>query len=304
VFSGFPYAAPTQQPPHTRAIPITLATQGTVYSEVCNPIPAPGSLIVDYRALGRWYRLQDDGTGQLSDGSGTTTIGSGSISYVDGSLLLTLGALPDVGSSLLLSWASPAHYERLSVSSPALAGPAMRGTIVVSVLGRTLAPGSVSVTWGAGLTATANALGYITGGAAGFINHQTGEWMLTPTAMPAPNTVFQWAYSEITPSASSPQILTGSISGTDLVLSAVGGGNLMPGSVSLSFGSWTLGTLRQVTVYDDGNGNLLSGNYRPNGVSFVCGTINYTTGDAVIHRDTYTTTSAIPANTMLYAGRG
>ncbi len=283
----FSPAAPVQQPPHTRAIPITLATQGTVYSEVCNPIPAPGSLIVDYRALGRWYHLQDDGTGQLSDGSGTTTVGSGSISYVDGALVLTLGALPDVGSSILLSWASPAHYQRLSVSTPTLNPPKITGTLAATAPENALVPGSISVTWGASLTATDDGHGAFTGSATGAINYATREYILTPTALPAPNTVFQWAYNEAAPNSSSPAILTGTVSGTQLLLSAVAGGNLKPGSVQITAQIGYPGGLTTTTVFaDDGNGNLqaVSGAnfYVKNYPAAPAGTVNYTTGDVAI----------------------
>lgn len=285
-------AASVQQPPHTRAIAITLATQGTVYSEVCNPIPAPGSLIVDYRSLGRWYRLRDDGTGVLADADGNTAIGSGSISYVDGSLVLTLGALPDVGSSLLLAWAAPAHYERLSVSSPTIDPPNLAGTLAVSTPDKTIVPGSFSATWGAGVTATDNGLGGITGAATGSINYATRAYVLRPTALPAPNTVVQFAYSEAAPNATSPATLTATNSGGVLTLSAIGGGNLRPGSVRLTV---QLGS-GPVDVTDDGNGNLhyasaaqtqAGGGFPPPISAFttvnLTGTINYATGNATLN---------------------
>ncbi|CQR43724.1 putative Curculin-like (Mannose-binding) lectin protein [Thiomonas sp. CB3] len=274
VFSGAAYAAQVQHPPHTRAIPITLATQGTVYSEVCNPIPAPGSLIVDYRALGRWYRLQDDGIGQLSDGSGTTTVGSGSISYVDGALVLTLGALPDVGSSLLLSWASPAHYERLSVSTPAILPPKLTGTLAATAIDNAVVPGSFTATWGAGLTVTDDSHGNLTGSGTGTINYLTRQYTLTPTALPAPNTVVQWSYQTVAPNALSPSIVTGTVNGKVMSISALGGGNLKPGSVQITVSvSAGGGIARNVLFADDGNGNL---------VGSAGGTINYTTGDCAL----------------------
>lgn len=285
---GYIPAAPVQQPPHTRAIAITLATQGTVYSEVCNPIPAPGSLMVDYRALGRWYRLQDDGTGKLADLDGNTAIGSGSISYIDGSLVVTLGALPDVGSSLLLSWASPAHYERLSVSTPTIDPPKITGTLAADAADNAIVPGSVSVTWGAGLTCTDDSHGNLTGSGTGSINYLTRKVVLRPTVLPAPATIVQWSYQTVAPNTLSPQTLTGTPSGTELLLSAIGGGNLKPGSLQITLQIGYPNNLTTTTNFvDDGNGNLqaVASN---NGITKAypanpAGTINYTTGDAVVY---------------------
>jgi hypothetical protein len=255
---------------------------------VCNPIPAPGSLIVDYRALGRWYRLQDDGTGQLSDGSGTTTVGSGSISYVDGALVLTIGALPDVGSSLLLSWASPAHYERLSVSTPIVNPPKIITTLTAATIDDAIVPGSLSGTWGVGLTVTDDGHGNLTGSGTGSINYLTRKVVLSPAALPAPNTVVQWSYQTVAPSASSPQTITGTASGSNLLLPAIGGGNLKPGSVQITAQIGYPDNVTTLTVFaDDGNGNLrpVSGanKYTKNYPVNPAGTINYVTGDATLY---------------------
>lgn len=50
VYVTYTPAAQVSQPAHTKAIPITLATRGSVYSVPLLPIPAPGTLIVDYHA--------------------------------------------------------------------------------------------------------------------------------------------------------------------------------------------------------------------------------------------------------------
>lgn len=101
-------ASPVSHPAHTRQIPITLGTRGAVYAETLNPLPAPGTLIVDFRALGRWYRLRDNGNGELV--ANDPSEGTGSAAYDTGALVITLGALPDVGSAVLISWGTPAHY--------------------------------------------------------------------------------------------------------------------------------------------------------------------------------------------------
>lgn len=101
-------AAPSAQPNHTYAREVTLATRGTVYSELLDPPPAPGTLIVDFRALGKWYRLRDDGAGVLAGEE--PSIGTGTIDYASGAVLATLGAQPDNETSILYAWGSTLHY--------------------------------------------------------------------------------------------------------------------------------------------------------------------------------------------------
>ena len=94
---------------HSKAIPINLATRGTVHALVLNPLPAPGTTTVHYRALGRWYTLRDRGDGELRGDD--PAYGTGMVDFVTGSAPVTLGALPDVGSSIIVQWGSPVHYE-------------------------------------------------------------------------------------------------------------------------------------------------------------------------------------------------
>lgn len=102
-------AAEVGQAAHTDATPITLATRGTVYTGVMLPLPAPGAASLSFRALGRWYTLRDRGDGVLA---GTDDAqGAGTVDYATGAYTTTLGALPDVGSSIVRSWGSPVHYE-------------------------------------------------------------------------------------------------------------------------------------------------------------------------------------------------
>lgn len=103
------HAVPTSQPSHTAQIAVTLATRGSLYTLTMSPAPAPGTAVVDYRALGKWYRLRDeDGNGTLRGSD--TAYGTGTIDYATGAVVVTLGALPDVDSSVLFAWGSPVHY--------------------------------------------------------------------------------------------------------------------------------------------------------------------------------------------------
>ncbi|WP_320152561.1 hypothetical protein [uncultured Tolumonas sp.] len=89
----------------TMLIPITESSRGYSYTATLKPIPDPSTLTVSFMAQGKWYDLTDNGKGVLTGAD--STYGSGSISFTTGSLILTLGALPDTGSSILFAWGSP-----------------------------------------------------------------------------------------------------------------------------------------------------------------------------------------------------
>ena len=58
-------------------------------------------------AQGNWYVLSDNGAGAVSGSD--PSFGAGTVSYITGAAQVTLGALPDVGSQIMLAWATPAH---------------------------------------------------------------------------------------------------------------------------------------------------------------------------------------------------
>jgi len=164
-------AARVSQAAHTKDIPVTLATRGTVYSVPLLPIPAPGTLIVEYRAQGKWYRLRDAGIGELAGDD--PAYGTGNVDYVGGGATVTLGALPDVGSSVLFSWGSPTHFQVLA------AQPDTGFEIVLAPA--PVKPSTVEISWLEGVvpkTATDNGSGLITGDATGTIVYQTGALKL------------------------------------------------------------------------------------------------------------------------------
>lgn len=90
----------------TAAILVTQENQGTVFIMNVAPVPTGQDLYIDYRSNGRWYRIfaNPDGTiGQTSEiGAGTVNNnGDGSAS-----ITVTLGALPDIDTTIIFSWGS------------------------------------------------------------------------------------------------------------------------------------------------------------------------------------------------------
>jgi hypothetical protein len=112
--------------------------RGFVYVFDCEPIPAVGSLKVDFLVSGKWYSLWDRGSGELrgSDNS----IGVGTISYVTGSVSLTLGSMPDAGSDILLFWSENVTYKSIAGYTEAF-----RYEFNLEHLG--IAPNSFSISW-------------------------------------------------------------------------------------------------------------------------------------------------------------
>lgn len=180
---------------HTLDIPVTLGTRGTVYTPVLSPLPAPGALIVDFRALGRWYRLRDNGAGQLV--ANDPSEGTGSVDYVTGAVIVTLGALPDVGSSVIVSWGSPAHYAiRAGVSTDAETALRLDYTMGHAPI----VPGSVTISYPVGGNSRnvtdPGANGNLTGtGVSGTIDYATGAVTLLFTAPPDRAAVIGNAYT-------------------------------------------------------------------------------------------------------------
>ncbi|MBL8444795.1 MAG: hypothetical protein JNK52_12175 [Zoogloeaceae bacterium] len=155
---------------------ITAENRGYNYTAILKPLPAPGSVRVVYRAQGNTYSITDTGAGTL-EGSG-----GGSVSYITGSMVVTLEALPDVGSAVVIYYGPNRAYTNRS-GSVGFRPPAVRFTLEHP----NIDPGTFTVGWSSGgnaKEATDNGFGVITGDADGVIVYATGEVWMQPTAFP------------------------------------------------------------------------------------------------------------------------
>lgn len=84
---------------------VTLQTRSLTWVFQPRPVPAPGTLIVEYRALGRWATLRDLGDGVLA-GDGT-----GQIDFATGTITVSLAGLPDVGTEIIYSWGDDQSFD-------------------------------------------------------------------------------------------------------------------------------------------------------------------------------------------------
>lgn len=252
------------------SVPITLSTRGYNYVSTLAPVPAPGNLVVDYLSGNRWYRLRDLGNGTLAGSS--ASIGAGSINYATGALLVTLGALPDVGSDIIVGWSTgPEALQRAGDAN--ITPPDVVVQIAVGA-NESIVPGSVAITWASGgaKSATANAAGVVSGDATGVVVHATGELRFRPASLPASNTTYTISFER-------------SLRQDQAISAAVGAGNVLtftltapvrPGSVRIS-GVAVLpgGVVYPVSVVDNGSGALT-------GDCATGSTINYSSGQVSI----------------------
>lgn len=265
----------------TDEIAVTQNNQGMVWLAQLEPLPAPGTVVVDYRALGRWYRLTDNGRGQLVGKPGQ---GSGTINYMTGSLVLTTGALPDLDSSIISAWGT-------SIIAEARAGdtnikpPALR-----FLLGHEGAiPGTVRLTvrvGGADVSVTDDGVGglLIAGQLRGTVVYATGECLLQLETLPDANSQVAVNYDWAEAFHAAPQPVP---DGNGLVSFTLPQGPVKPGSVMLD---WVITVMRdaydlasapqpmRVIAKDNGNGNLVAVSVGDTVATTALGSINYSTG--------------------------
>lgn len=286
---GFSYrpAAAVSKAAHTEATPVTLSNRGYVYTRTLRPIPAAGSLSVSFRAQGRWYTLQDDGSGALR---GDTGVGVGSINFQTGTASVTLGALPDVGSAIIWSWGIGAEYQ-IRTGDLAIRPPRIR----IQLQQGAAEPGTLSFTWTAGgspRAATVAADGTVSGDAEGRVIHATGEALLLPTVLPDSNALITADYEAAT---TTTEVFTPSASGGSIVITL--SSLPRPGSVALVFQVFSEGLYggtqaTQIELFDDGAGGIVD----RAGEAVPGGSVAYATGIVTIP-----TTYMVPGAELSYA---
>ena len=163
-----PRTVEVTQHAHTQRLRVTQETRGYNYVSLLKPLPAPGSISVSYRAMERWYTLTDNGSGALTGTGG----GSGSVSYVTGSISITLSALPDADTNIIISWADKVAFTNRS-GQASWRPP----EFCFQVDANSIAPNSVTVTWTSGgetKTMTDDGSGQLSGDASGTVSYASG----------------------------------------------------------------------------------------------------------------------------------
>lgn len=283
-----PASAPMRLP-NTSLRQVTQETRAYNYTMVALPTPAPGSVVVSYMSNGNWYDLRDNGSGALKGLD--TSFGVGTVNYTTGSILLTCGALPDVGSAILWGWNSPNNYiNRSTLSIPA-------SLVRLQVAHPPIQPASVVVTWNNGTahTATDDGKGNLTGAATGKVYYETGLVELSPTALPAGGQQYSVAYSSADAAAAKAESYESAVQNPDgSVVVTLNTPGVTPGTVRLGWyvhladgvpnnqygnyqrAGWSI-EQPHIGARDDGNGVIKTTS------GAVVGSIVYATGVITLH---------------------
>ncbi len=220
----------------SKAFDVSVSTRGYNWTATLDPAPVQGGVYVDYMALGNWYRLTDDGHGNL------TGDGAGTVDYATGSVVATTAALPDVGTQVIFSWGESLEYVNRSGDT----------TIKMPVITATLSqpavlPGSLTITWPSGgvtKTVTDDSHGNLTGDGTGKVVYATGQISLTPNYIHDPGAAYHAAYTQ-------DVNYSQGITGASFTLPNV---PIRPHSVRIDA---VCGT-QAVSIHDDGNGVLVA----------------------------------------------
>lgn len=285
----------------TARIEIKANNRGYAYTITLQPTPAPGTLTVSFMAQGKWYDLKDNGRGELRGAD--LSYGSGTLNFASGSVLLTLGALPDVDTSIMFSWATPVNYTNRSGQAISISKSAWQ-------LPHTgITPKSLVLTWGDGKTANDSVGdGKIRGDITGTINYAEGIIDLEHITLPALGQEYaaQYQYGEpVTERHVEPGRLStpGQVGHLSITLDGSGGGahNLTPGSVRVKFNALyhTFDVDDQelviatrdpiITLRDDGQGKLIDASGVELGaIDYTAGTLHFMPdGSAPLPKPTY-----------------
>lgn len=286
---SFRYAGAPLKLADSGGIDVELPNRSFNYIFTIDPPPQPGTVRVSYRAQGKWYDLRDNGAGVLSGSD--SAFGRGTVSYVTGTVSVTLGALPDVGSTVLFFWGSKSNYFNRASS---LVAPA---TLDFQLANGGVTPGSLMVTWGIApdnKMAVDDGKGMLTGDATGRINYKIGLVNLAPLLLPNGGTEFSVSYDYGPPDVQAfPSPARDGIGRLNLQLDKT---DIQPGSVEIDYVATVAGFQQNEFSYKPGDFGNASKTLRDDGlgalrdelgVSF--GTINYVTGLITFQPDFDTT---------------
>lgn len=274
-------------------MPITVEGRSLSYAFTLGTQPLPRTTNIAYLAQGRWYVLRDDGSGRLAGND--SSHGAGTVNYTTGSIVVTLGALPDVGGALVVQAYSAATQIQASNVNLANAGKAYipintSGLISEESGSKAISPGSLSIGWddGGAKLAIDNGLGYLTGDATGTVDYSAGVVRVSPNVLPPKGTPL------LLDTTSNIGVIAPSVS---LDAGSIGAINIEPGSVSfvanIDFAytwaaqgaQWPAGAVTQTEgwhFYDRGGKMYTAPGLSIPTSEIECGTINYTAGTFAI----------------------
>lgn len=268
-------------------VPITAEGRRLSYAFVLGTPPLPRTLSVAFMSQGRWYTVRDDGSGRMAGVD--SSHGAGTVNHTTGAVVVTLGALPDVGSALVVQAYSgvqqfPASNAPLANSGKAYIPINSDGLISEEKGTKALTPGSVTVGWshGGAKVASDDGLGNLTGDATGTVDYSAGVVRVSPHVLPPPGTpLLLDSTSNARLSAPSVALASGSLGVTNITQGSV----TFFAKISRQY-TWDMygvspagaASTEEVWYFFDRGGKLYTAAEQWLVAPFECGTVNYTTG--------------------------
>ncbi len=176
--------------------PIFQESRSLSYVFTLQPIAQRRTLTVSYMVGYKWYVLREKGNGVIKGSD--EAFGAGTYNFETGTLLVTLGALPDVGSSIIIQW-----IELLTNTQPSTANIqrmarwAMpmntKGWVSNTVGDKGILPSGLTITWmgpdNIGKSCVDDGYGRLTGDAQGTVLYSQGVVWWSPNLLPAKTTM-------------------------------------------------------------------------------------------------------------------
>jgi hypothetical protein len=269
------------------------SNRGNVYTYTFPKTPKVGSVRVQFRSFGEWYELRDNSSGGLlaqEDG-----IGTGQVNYNTKSLSVSLAALPDEGSAVIITWGYAADVIQANVTNTT---PRFKFILDKEGIDRS----TVVISWshgGVNKTATVN-------GSRELVGDATGSLIGTRLYVSPKNTVPKGTAFTVTynyGSASTQEVANVVLDNDgNLVFSLdpdiVAGTlrltwNVSPAERVTAMGLEKAASTKQlqpITTHDDSNG----------GFDSAAGSVNYANGDVVL--DPVTIVNKVIAGTGIFGG--
>lgn len=278
-----PAAAPSVTT-ESMVLQVNAENRGYAWTATLGPIPQPGTCRVAYMVQGKWYELLDSGDGALRGADASH--GTGQLTQGSGSLMLTLGALPDVDSGILISWGTQVDQHEKTTAD------ILCGFEVPLDLPQNALLSTLNITW-LDKTATCGSNGTITGDATGKFDVRNDKVIFLPNIMPPMGTQFNlsWNESGLRRNGVGELISNGASASFSFT-----SGNIEPNSVYLRFkmdiDAYVPGDDMPeypessvfMWAHDDGNGNLVKGYRTDSGSKEVIGSIDYVSGVGSLDR--------------------
>jgi hypothetical protein len=276
---------------NSQGLKITAENRSLSYVVTLPSVPAPITLSVSYLAGGRWYVLRDNGAGVVKGGD--AAYGVGTLNFSTGSVVVTLGALPDVGSAIIYQWYSdgiitPASNISLANNGKLYVPINTSGDMTTAPGSKPITIGSLIISWtldGVAKSCHDDSAGALLGDATGIVDYTAGVVYWSPNLLPPAGTTVLLASDGASKAVYTP------VGGINVFGGNIGTTNVKPRTISfntlISFryaANAVAGTFSplaiaerdiSVPISDDGVGNLF---FHDGSQVIPCGTVNYTTG--------------------------